>query len=68
MKFITYMIVSGIIPALLANAADKFGRRPIYLLALLIYFAANLGLSIQDTYTGLLMPRMLQSAGSSGDL
>lgn len=62
----TYMIVSGIVPALLGNAADKFGRRPIYLLALVIYFAANLGLSLQNTYAGLLVLRMLQSAGSSG--
>ena len=61
-----YMVVSGVVPALLGNAADKFGRRPIYLLALLIYFAANLGLSLQNAYAGLLVLRMLQSAGSSG--
>lgn len=62
----TYMIASGIVPAILGNAADKFGRRPIYLLALSTYFAANLGLSLQNTYAGLLVLRMLQSAGSSG--
>ena len=62
----TYMIVSGIIPALLGSAADKLGRRPIYILALSIYLAANVGLSLQNTYPGLLVLRMLQSAGSSG--
>jgi MFS family permease len=61
----TYMIVSGLVPALLGNAADKFGRRPVYLLALTLYLAANLGLSLQRTYAGLLILRMLQSAGSS---
>lgn len=62
----SYMIVSGIVPALLGNAADKFGRRPIYILALSLYFVANLGLALQNTYAGLLVLRMLQSAGSSG--
>ena len=62
----TYMVVSGIVPALLGSAADRFGRRPVYLLALSIYLAANLGLSVQNTYPGLLALRMLQSAGSSG--
>lgn len=64
----TYMVVSGVAPAMLGNAADKFGRRPVYLLALAIYFAANLGLSLQNTYAGLLVLRMLQSAGSSGTI
>lgn len=62
----TYMVVSGVVPALLGNAADNYGRRPIYLLALSMYFVANLGLALQDTYAGLLVLRMLQSAGSSG--
>lgn len=62
----TYMIVSGVVPALLGNAADKIGRRPVYLLALAVYFAANLGLALQSTYAGMLVLRMLQSAGSSG--
>jgi MFS family permease len=61
----TYMVVSGLVPALLGNAADKFGRRPVYLLALTLYLAANLSLSLQRSYAGLLILRMLQSAGSS---
>ncbi|KAH6677029.1 major facilitator superfamily transporter [Plectosphaerella plurivora] len=64
----TYMIVSGVVPALIGNAADNFGRRPVYLLVLSIYFVANLGLSLQNTYAGLLVLRMLQSAGSSGTI
>lgn len=62
----TYMIVSGIVPTLMGSAADSFGRRPIYALALFVYLVANLGLALQDTYVGLLFLRMLQSAGSSG--
>lgn len=64
----TYMVVLGLAPALLGTAADKFGRRPIYLLALSTCFAANLGLTLQNTYAGLLVLRMIQSAGSSGRL
>ncbi|KAF7534287.1 hypothetical protein G7054_g6368 [Neopestalotiopsis clavispora] len=63
----TYMIVSGITPAILGNAADNMGRRPIYILALSIYLAANVGLGAQNSYPALLILRMVQSAGSSGN-
>ena len=62
----TYMVVSGVTPALLGNAADKIGRRPVYLLALGLYFVANIGLALQSDFAALLVLRMLQSAGSSG--
>lgn len=62
----TYMIVSGITPAILGNAADNMGRRPIYILALSIYLVANIGLGAQSNYAALLVLRMVQSAGSSG--
>lgn len=62
----TYMIVSGIAPTLIGNAADTLGRRPIYILALSIYFVANVGLALQNSLSALLVLRMLQSAGSSG--
>jgi Na+/melibiose symporter-like transporter len=62
----TYLIVQGIIPSVLGDLADQFGRRPVYLLALALYFAANIGLAIQNSYPALLLLRMVQSAGSSG--
>lgn len=62
------MIVSGIIPSLIGNAADTLGRRPIYILALAIYLAANIGLALQRSFPALLVLRMLQSAGSSGTI
>lgn len=64
----TYMVVSGVAPALLGNAADTLGRRPIYILALGTYLGANIGLALQNSYPALLALRMLQSAGSSGEL
>ncbi|RYC61465.1 hypothetical protein CHU98_g4733 [Xylaria longipes] len=64
----TYLVVSGIVPAILGNAADKIGRRPIYILALFIYFVANIGLAVQSSYPALLVLRMVQSAGIAGTI
>ena len=62
----SYMIVSGIVPAIVGDLADMAGRRPMYIVAFIIYFAANVGLALQRSYPALLVLRMLQSAGSSG--
>ncbi|KAI0544437.1 major facilitator superfamily transporter [Xylaria curta] len=62
----TYLVVSGIVPAILGNAADKIGRRPVYIVALFIYFVANIGLALQNRYPALLVLRMVQSAGIAG--
>ncbi|KAK8069417.1 major facilitator superfamily transporter [Apiospora phragmitis] len=62
----TYMVVSGVTPAILGGAADNMGRRPVYIIALSIFLAANIGLALQSNYTSLLVLRMVQSAGSSG--
>lgn len=63
----SYMIVSGIAPALIGGFADMVGRRPIYIITFTIYFAANVGLATQRSYPALLVLRMVQSAGSSGE-
>lgn len=63
----SYMIVSGIAPAIIGDFADKVGRRPIYIITFIIYFAANVGLAMQRSYPVLLVLRMVQSAGSSGE-
>lgn len=43
-----------------------YGRRPAYLLCFVIYFGANLGLALQNSYAALLVLRCVQSSGSSG--
>lgn len=55
----SYMIVSGITPAIVGDLADMVGRRPIYLVTFLIYFVANIGLALQKSYPALLVLRML---------
>ncbi|KAK8026589.1 hypothetical protein PG991_003645 [Apiospora marii] len=61
----SYLIMSGIFPALVGNAADKLGRRPVFLATLAVYVAANIGLALQDSFGLLFFLRMLQSAGIS---
>lgn len=62
----SYQIVSGVAPSIIGDMADRTGRRPVYIVAFTIYTAANLGLALQSSYPGLLVLRMVQSAGSSG--
>lgn len=62
----SYMIVSGIAPAIIGDLADQAGRRPTYVVALVLYFCANIGIALQDSFGALLSLRMLQSAGISG--
>jgi MFS family permease len=61
-----YSICQCITPSITGDLADMVGRRPVYLLVLKVYLAANLGLTLQRTYAGLLVLRMIQSAGASG--
>ena len=61
-----YLICQGIVPSMLGDLADMLGRRPVYIMVFLVYFAANVGLAVQDTYPALLILRILQSSGSSG--
>lgn len=51
---------------MIAGFSDKAGRRPAYIICFTIYLAANLGLSLQNSYAALMVLRCLQSAGSSG--
>jgi multidrug resistance protein len=62
----TYMIFQGLTPSFMGTFSDASGRRPAYILAFIIYTAANIGLALQNSYAALLVLRCLQSAGSSG--
>ncbi|KAI0123726.1 major facilitator superfamily domain-containing protein [Xylariales sp. AK1849] len=64
----TYQIFQGLAPSLIASIADTRGRRPAYVLALLIYLVANLALALQNSYAALMVLRCLQSAGSSATI
>ena len=63
-----YLIVAGIAPSVFGDISDQTGRRPVSLLTTTLYFAANIGLAIQDSYTALVALRCLQSAGSAATI
>lgn len=61
-----YLIFQAISPAFFAAFSDSFGRRPVLLLTLSIYFVASLGLALnRRSYAALLVLRALQSFGGS---
>ena len=62
----SYMIASGIFPAITGNAADRYGRRIALLASLAVYTIANIGIAVQRSFAALFMLRMLQSAAISG--
>lgn len=61
-----YLIMSGIFPSIIGEAADTVGRRPVFIFTLIIYVAANIGLALQSSFGVLFLLRMVQSAGISG--
>ena len=62
----SYMIASGIFPAITGNAADRYGRRIALLASLAVYTISNIGIAVQRSFAALFMLRMLQSAAISG--
>lgn len=61
-----YMVAAAVTPVIAGDAADAFGRRPIFIIAMTIYLAANIGLAVQRTFAALMGLRVLQSVGVSG--
>ncbi|KAH8681706.1 chloramphenicol resistance protein [Xylariales sp. PMI_506] len=64
----TYMIFQGISPTFVGDFGDAAGRRPAFVIAMIVYLGANIGLALQRNYVALLILRCVQSAGSSGTL
>lgn len=64
----TFMILQGLSPTFFGDFGDVAGRRPAYIVALVIYICANIGLALQRNYAALMVLRCVQSAGSSGTL
>lgn len=64
----SYLVVSAVAPAIVGDAADTMGRRPLYAITLTLYVAANIGIASQRSFVALLLLRMLQSAGISGTI
>ncbi|KAF2169056.1 hypothetical protein M409DRAFT_65354 [Zasmidium cellare ATCC 36951] len=63
-----YLVMQGVSSLLVAPFSDNLGRRPAYIVSLIIFIAANLGLGLQNSFLALLLLRMLQSLGASGTI
>lgn len=62
----SYLIASGIFPAVTGSLADRYGRRPVLIVSLALYLVANVALALQRSFVGLFLLRVLQSAAISG--
>ena len=63
-----YMAVATVAPTLVGDAADVLGRRPVYVIVLSLYMAANLAIALAKSYEALLGLRLLQALAISGKL
>ncbi|KAK9471918.1 major facilitator superfamily domain-containing protein [Dipodascopsis tothii] len=60
-----YLVFQGTTPTIWSAFADSLGRRPVYLVTSAIYVVANIAISINNTYPGLMVLRVLQATGSA---
>ena len=64
----SYMAMATVAPTLVGDAADVLGRRPVYLIALVLYIGANIAIVMSNTYPALVGFRVLQALAISGTL
>jgi len=64
----SYMAMATVAPTLVGDAADVLGRRPVYLIALVLYIGANIAIVLSNTYPALVGLRVLQALAISGTL
>jgi hypothetical protein len=63
----SYFVMAAVAPAFMGDMADQSGRRPVLLLLFVLMTAANVGIALQRSFAALLVLRMVQSAGASGE-
>ncbi|KAJ2345562.1 hypothetical protein GGF43_005188 [Coemansia sp. RSA 2618] len=61
----SFIITMAIFPLLWSNLADYIGRKPVYVLSMLIYVCGSIGCALSQNLTALIASRVVQSAGSS---
>lgn len=63
-----YMAVATVAPMLIGDTADVLGRRPVYVLALILYVCSNIGMGASDLYGAHIGLRVLQAMSISGTI
>ncbi|KAH8881378.1 chloramphenicol resistance protein [Thozetella sp. PMI_491] len=64
----TYMAVATIAPTLIGDTSDVIGRRPVYIVTLALYIAADIAIAMTQSYSALLGLRALQALAISGTI
>ncbi|CAY80386.1 Qdr2p [Saccharomyces cerevisiae EC1118] len=62
---VVYFVFQGLAPTFMGGFADSLGRRPVVLVAIVIYFGACIGLACAQTYAQIIVLRCIQAAGIS---
>ncbi|KAI8630215.1 multidrug resistance protein [Xylariaceae sp. FL1651] len=62
----TYMAVATVAPTLVGDTADILGRRPVYMVTLVVYIGANIAIALAKSFHALLGLRVLQALAISG--
>lgn len=60
-----FMIFQGIAPFLWMPLCGALGRRPIFIITLIVFVGANIGLAFSKTFVALMILRAAQSIGSA---
>ncbi|KAJ1895837.1 hypothetical protein LPJ81_004875 [Coemansia sp. IMI 209127] len=60
-----FVIAMAIFPLIWSNLADKYGRKPIYVVSMLVYTCGSIGCALSRNLAALIVSRIIQAAGSS---
>jgi MFS family permease len=59
-----HILALGIVPLLITPFGERFGRRPMTIVSLLVFVGANFGLIFVQNLAGFMVLRALQAAGA----
>ncbi|KAJ2400818.1 hypothetical protein GGI23_001797 [Coemansia sp. RSA 2559] len=60
-----YLIGLAVFPLMWSNLADRYGRKPIYMISMLVFTCGSVGCALSKSLVALIISRVIQAAGSS---
>jgi len=64
--FTLYLLMNVVSIAVMSTLADRYGRKPIYILCILIFLAGSALAIVAQDYTAFLIARAIQALGAGG--
>ncbi|KAJ2855559.1 hypothetical protein GGI22_004094, partial [Coemansia erecta] len=61
----TYLVGFAVFPLIWSNLADRYGRKPIYMVSMLIFTGGSIGCALSKSLVTLIILRIVQAAGAS---